>query len=254
MKRAILDHLRRAGAAILIGIGLGTMAACSAPVGQPAKVPVGASAWVATPMILSAERAGQMLTLRGITAPAGRVVVRRDAGVAYATGADDQGRFALGIGLPVTDALFVVETQSGQEAAPAPYRLFVTSDPDGPIALLTPGGPSQRLDAGGPLDAIDGDGRALIASGRSAPSQVLPVALGGAAPVAVRAGPDGRWVERLDAGQTLISVGGRRYVAPAWSGSGGPGALSVQPAGSGRLVRWATPGGSVQQSWFPDAG
>lgn len=238
--------------AVLATACLILVTACSEPVLAPAQTSAPTSDWVTTPMILGAERTAQGLTLRGVASAGGRVVVRGAAGVAYATGADDQGRFILRIGAPATDALFVVETQYGQDAAPAPYRLLVTRDVGGPIALLTPGGPSRRLDMTGPLDAIDTDGRAVLASGRARAGAVIPVTIGGAAPVEVPVGPDGRWVEQMEGGATAISVGGRSYVRPGAGLAGAP--LTVTAAGAGRWVSWSTPGGSAQQTWFPNAG
>jgi hypothetical protein len=253
MKRAISNDFRQAAQAVLIGLGLLAAAACTAPESQPAEATDGASGWVATPMILGAERTGQGLTLRGTTAPSGRVVVRGAAGVAYATGADAQGRFSLRIGAPATDTLFVVETQTGQDAAPAPYRLLVTRDALGPIALLTPGGASRRLDAAGPLDVIDGDSRAFLASGRATPRTVVPVALGASQPVGIPTGPDGRWIAPMEGGATRITVGDRDYLHPAWSVPTVEQPLTVSHAPGGTLVHWMTPGGPVQQAWFPAA-
>lgn len=251
MKRAILSDFGRCGRVALLAAGLTGLAACSGPTAEPAQTAVAASAWVTTPMIQAAQRTPQGLTLRGFAAPSGRVVVRAAGGVAYATGADDRGLFVLGIGLPVGDTLFVVETQNGQDASPAPYRLLVTRA--GPIALLTPGGPTQRLDRAGPLDVIDGDGRTELASGRATPGARILLTLGGGAPVEAVTGPDGRWVEPIGSGTASIAVGERAYARPALSGSAA-GPLSVTQQGAGRLVSWTTPGGSTQQSWFPDAG
>ncbi|CAN5276203.1 hypothetical protein BH10PSE1_BH10PSE1_05200 [soil metagenome] len=244
----------RCGTAILAAFCLISVAACSEPVRQPAQTSLGSSDWVTTPLILGAERTAQGLTLRGVAAPAGRVVVRGAAGVAYATSADDQGRFTLRIGSPAVDTLFVVETQYGQDAAPAPYRLLVTGDVGGPIALLTPGGPSHRLDMTGPLDAIDSDGRTMLASGRSRPGAVVPITIGGGAPIAVQTGPDGRWIEQMEGGASTISVGGRSYVRPDLSAPLAGTPLTVTAAAGGRRVSWSAPGGSAQQTWFPDAG
>lgn len=257
MKRAISSDFRRLGVLALAAGGLAVAFGCSAPTPQTPQGSVGTSSWVTTPMIQAAERTSQGLTLRGLAAPAGRVVVRGEAGVAYATGADDQGRFTLRIGAPTADTLFVVETQNGQDAAPAPYRLLVSRDSAGPIALLTPGGPSRRLDKAGPLDVIDGDGRSMLASGRASPGAVIPVVIDGAAPVGAHTGRDGRWVQSLEDGATTLAFADRTYVRPplARTASSSPVTITVTTAGGagGKLVTWATPGGSVQESWFPDA-
>lgn len=236
------------GAATLMAL-----AACSAPALQPAQAEPGASAWVTTPMIQAAVRTPEGLMLRGMTAPSGRVVVRGSAGVAYATNADGQGRFVLRIGPVATDTLFVVETQNGQEAAPAPYRLLLTRDPAGPIALLAPGGPSRRLDQTGPLDVIDSDGRALLVSGRGVPGGTASVATNGGAARDLRTGPDGRWVAPMDVASAEITVGGRRYVRPVMSGAPGETPLVVSTMSGGRLVVWSTSREVAQSSWFPDA-
>lgn len=234
------------GAAAMIALG-----ACSAPAQQPVLTPPEASTWVTTPMIKAAERARDGLILRGVTAPSGRVVVRASGGVAYATSADGQGRFVLRIDPPATDTLFVVETQNGQEAAPAPYRLLMTRDPNGPIALLTPGGPSLRLDRAGPLDVIDSDGRARLASGRVAPRGTVALTVNDGAELDLRAGPDGRWVAPM-AEASSVSVGGRRYEGPAQVGVSASAPLTVTAASGGSLVVWSTTRGAAQSSWFPD--
>ncbi|MDB5420137.1 MAG: hypothetical protein JWR59_84, partial [Brevundimonas sp.] len=218
---------------------------------QPVQTPPEASAWVTTPMIQAAERAGDGLILRGVTAPSGRVVVRASGGVAYATSADNQGRFVLRIGAPAADTLFVVETQNGQEAAPAPYRLLMTRDPGGPIALLTPGGPSLRLDGAGPLDVIDSDGRALLASGRVAPGGTVALAMDDGVERSLGAGPDGRWVAPM-ARASSVTVGGHRYESPAPGGGAASAPLSVTATSGGNLVVWTTTRGAAQSSWFPN--
>lgn len=227
------------------------LTACSAPVQKPARAEPDAAAWVTTPMIEAAERSPDGLILRGVTAPAGRVVVRAAAGVAYATSADNQGRFVLRIGAPAADTLFVVETQNGQEAAPAPYRLLMTRDPGGPIALLAPGGPSRRLDRTGPLDVIDSDGRALLASGRAAAGDAVPVSMNGGEERELVAGPDGRWILPID-GASFITVGARRYARPEMGGVSAAAPLTVSSVSGGRLVVWATSAGAAQASWFPE--
>lgn len=249
MKRAIWTDLKRRGRGLVGGATLAALAACSAPDRQPAEALAGASAWVMTPTVQRADRTNDGLILRGMTGPSGRVVVRAAGGVAYATGADDQGRFVLRIAPVASDTLFVVETQNGQEAAPAPYRLLITRDPAGPIALLTPGGPSHRLDMTGPLDVIDSDGRATIASGRAIPGADIQVALDGETARDLKAGPDGRWVASMDG--SAITVGGRSYVRPVGA-TAGEGAMRVISVTGGRLVVWSTSAKTAQSSWFPD--
>lgn len=251
MKRAIWGDLNQSSRALACAVAVVALGACSAPENAPAQAPAGAEAWVTTPLIQRAERSDQGLILRGGTAPSGRVVVRAAGGVAYATGADAQGRFVLRVGPLASDTLFVVETQNGQEAAPAPYRLMVMADVTGPIALLTPGGPSRRLDQAGPLDVIDSDGQALLASGRADPGSSVSVSINGIKHQ-LRAGSDGRWVAPVEGGATQIAVGERLYSRPAQSVSPPGGELTATSVSGGRLVRWATSPEAWQSSWFPD--
>ena len=253
MKRAISGDLKRRGPAGFGAAALVALAACSGPVQKPARAEPESSAWVTTPMIEAAERAPDGLILRGVTAPAGRVVVRAAAGVAYATSADNQGRFVLRVGAPATDSLFVVETQNGQEAAPAPYRLLMTRDPAGPIALLAPGGPSRRLDRTGPLDVIDSDGRAMLASGRTAPGGAVPVAMNDGVERELVAGPDGRWIFPIE-GASVIMIGARRYARPEMGKVSATTPLTVSSVSGGRLVVWSASPGAAQSSWFPEGG
>lgn len=252
MKRAISGDFQRRcglGAGLIFAISL---AACTAPPTKPAQETSGAASWVTTPLIKTAQRTPSGLMLRGVTAPAGRVVVRGQAGVAYATSADEQGRFALRIASPATDTLFVVETQIGQEAAPAPYRLLVTRDVGGPIALLTAGGPSLRLDPTGPLDVIDSDGRAWLASGRGGLGQNVSVSTAGRTAIEIPVQPDGRWVAPMQGGAPEISVGGQSYVRPNAGRPEAVAGLTVTPVSGGYLVIWPTSDAAPQSSWFPD--
>ncbi|MBJ7484371.1 hypothetical protein [Brevundimonas sp.] len=248
MKRANL--LSSMGLWIGAAVALLVLSACTAPARAPQSSSSGPAAWVMTPQVEGAERRNGGLMLVGQAAPDGRVVVRGPGGVAYATSADATGHFALRIDIPGEAALFVVETQSGQEATPAPYRLLVSPDAEGPVALLTTGGPSVRLDSAGPLAVIDGDGQTVLASGRAQPGAMTAVSTGGAS-IERQAQADGRWVLPLTQGASELTVGGRRYVVPSLS-VGEQGALSVRRGAGGRLVSWTTPGGAVQASWFPD--
>ena len=248
MKRANL--LSRHVIQFAVVVAFAATAACSAPPRAPKSAAAEASTWVITPQVESVERRQAGLILVGRAAPDGRVVVRGPGGIAYATSADGSGRFSVRIDAPREAALFMVETQSGQDATPAPYRLLVSSDLGGPIALLTPGGPSRRLDPAGPLDVVDGDGRNLLASGRSTSQGVTSVTRDGAS-VDVQAHGDGRWVLPLTAGARNVGISGRTYAIPSLQ-AGGQGSFSVAPGLGGRVVSWTTPGGAVQFSWFPD--
>jgi hypothetical protein len=251
MKRAILGELQRR---VVLGLGVAAvlaLVACTAPVDGPTQTPVEDAHWVTTPEIHAAERSGSGLVVSGLAAPSGRVAIRGAAGVAYATNADEEGRFVLRIAAPSADSLFVVETQKGQEAAPAPYRLLVTRDPDGPIALVSSGGPSQRLDPPGLLDVIDSDGRASLASGRGQPGGTASVSAGGRTIDRLPIGEHGRWVLPLDS-QASVTVGGRAYARPGLPPSVSGEGLSISESGGGRMVAWTSPEGATQFSWFPN--
>ncbi|WGM47428.1 hypothetical protein KOAAANKH_02305 [Brevundimonas sp. NIBR10] len=248
MKRANL--LSRRVTALVIGVALASTAACTAPQSAPKSAAAEASAWVMTPQVESVERRQDGLMLGGRAAPDGRVVVRGPGGIAYATSADASGRFSVRIDAPREAALFMVETQTGQDATPATYRLLVSADIAGPIALLTPGGPSLRLDQAGPLDVIDGDGRNLLASGRAAAQGPTEVTTDGS-PVEIQANQDGRWVLPLASGSRVVVVEDRVYSIPS-PPTGSPASFSVERGPGGRMVSWNTPGGAIQNAWFPD--
>ncbi len=235
---------------------LGGAGACSrAPEGGAPQTQAG-SDWVTPPQIDSVERTGAGLLVRGRAAPGGRVVLRAAGGVAYAVGADAGGHFDLQVRAPANDTLFLVETQAGQDAAPAPYQMLVSRDPAGPTALLGGGGPTKRLDRAGPLDVVDSDGHALLASGRATPGTTVQVSVAGRDPVPARVAGDGRWSLMLTnegAGGAEIVVGGRRYAYPGpVSGSGGGGdGLAMVSNPQGWSVSWPVPPRSRQSSWFP---
>jgi len=238
---------------------LGGAGACSRAPEAGAPQTQAGSDWVTPPQVESIERTGSGLMVRGRAAPGGRVVLRAAGGVAYAVGADANGRFDLQIRSPANDTLFLVETQAGQDAAPAPYRMLVSRDPVGPTALLGGGGPTKRLDRAGPLDVVDSDGHALLASGRATPGTTVQVSVAGREPRPVRVGMDGRWSLMLTnegAGGAEIVVGGRRYAypGPAMGSSGNAGAgdgLAMVSNPQGWSVSWPVPPRSRQSSWFP---
>lgn len=251
MKRPIFASGALVPAMALIVGGAGS--GCSAPERAAQPPTAGTGGWVSPPMIESVERGRVSLIVRGGMAPLGRVVLRSAGDTAYAAGADERGRFELRVQPPAADALFIVETRTGQDAAPAPYRMLASRDPAGPIALLAPGAASRRLDPAGPLDVIDSDGRALLASGRTSPGAVATISVGGGPATEARAGADGRWTQTLAApgnAATDIVVGGRRYFYPG-PGDGDPVLERVQ---GGWRSSWSLSPGSRQSSWFPDAG
>lgn len=234
---------------------LGGVAACSpAPEGRAPEAQLGAG-WVSPPQIESVERTASGLSVRGRAAPQGRVVLRAAGGTAYAVGADANGRFDLQVRSPANDTLFMVETQDGQDASPAPYQMLVSRDPAGPTALLSPGAPTRRLDPAGPLDVVDSDGHALLASGRAAPGSTVAVSVAGRDPVQAHVGADGRWSLALTsegAGAAEIVVAGRRYAYPGpVMGSGSGGGLAMVSNPQGWSVSWPVEPRSRQGSWFP---
>lgn len=233
--------------------GLIAVAACSTRTEQQEAAAEAPQGWVMPPMIDGAQRTAQGLRLTGQVAPQGRVVVRGAGGAAYATGADDRGRFEIAVQTPAMDTLFVVETQNGQDAAPAPYRLLVTHDPAGPIALVGPGAPSRRLDPAGPLGSIDSDGRSVILSGRASAGAPVAVDVAGEQPITLRASSDGAWSATppaAGAGGRAVSIGGVAYAYPGAQVANSD--LAVERLGAGWSVTWAIPGGGHQVSWFPD--
>ena len=242
----------------IVALITGIAAACSAP--ERAAAPEAASGadrvggWVTTPLIDSVERGPGNLIVQGSAAPLGRVVLRGAGETAYAAGADDRGRVELRIQPPAADTLFVVETRTGQDAAPAPQRLLVAKDPAGPIALLAAGAPTRRLDPAGALDVIDGDGEALVASGRAAPGTKVSVLVGGAAAIETLVGKDGRWSLLLDApggAATDVTVGGRLYRYPG-SGPAISDGFALEAVQGGFRASWRLSAASQQSSWFPN--
>jgi hypothetical protein len=256
MKRRIFAIGMTALSVVAI-VALGSVGACSrAREGRAPGPQDGAgSGWVTPPQIDSAARTASGLSVRGRAAPQGRVVLRAAGGTAYAVGADANGRFDLEVRAPVNDTLFMVETQNGQDASPAPYQMLVSRDPAGPTALLGPGAPTRRLDRAGPLDVVDSDGHALLASGRAAPGSTVAVSVAGRDPVQAHVRPDGRWSLNLTtegAGPAEIVVAGRRYAYPGPAlGSGSGGALAVVSNPQGWSVSWPVAPRSRQGSWFP---
>ncbi|QTC92024.1 hypothetical protein [Brevundimonas goettingensis] len=238
--------------------GLGGVACSPAPQGRAPEAQA-AAGWVTPPQIEAVERTAAGLTVRGRAAPQGRVVLRAAGGTAYAVGADANGRFDLQVRSPANDTLFLVETQDGQDASPAPYRMLVSHDPAGPTALLSPGAPTKRLDPAGPLDVVDSDGHALLASGRATAGSSVAVSVAGRAPTQVRVGADGRWslvLTNEGAGAAEIVVAGRRYAYPgpalgAGGGAGGGDGLAMVSNPQGWSVSWPVPPRSRQGSWFP---
>ena len=237
-------------------LGCVMLAACS-PSSEPRTAEARAetaAGWTRPPAIAAVRRAQGMLIFTGQAEPGARVVLRSEAGAAYAAAADDEGRFEIRMAAPRDDLLLSPETQVGQDAAPSPDRLLILAGGRGPIVTLRAGGPTRRLDPAPALGAIDSDGRMRLASGQSPD---------GATPVLVQVGgesgrvtPDsaGRWrlVLAPADGADEIRVGEARCVWPGEPAPGAPG--GVERAGAGWRVIWTGPGGARQTTWLPDGG
>lgn len=242
MKRPIASTL----SATLAAATVLAVAACGERA-QPQAEAAPDTGWVMPPEIDEAVSSGGELIVRGRASPLGRVVVSGAGGLAYAVGADTEGRFELRVPRPAHDTLFLVEARVGQEGFPAPYRLLIGADPQAPIALLAVGAPTQRLDGGHGLDAVDTDGRAALVSGRAAPD--AEVVIEGSVERRAKADETGRWrLAGSGDGTTPIRVGGVAY-APA---PGGSAPDTLERAGAGWRIAWSSPGGGRQSTWFPD--
>lgn len=250
MKRAIF------GKAVMTLLLCLANAACSPPApaeAERARSPAAIEGWTRPPMIQSVRREPGSLIFIGEAEPGVRVVLRSDSGPAYAAAADDQGRFEIRMSPPAGDLLLRPETQTGQDAAPAPERLLIVAGGRGPVAILRSGGATRRLDPAPALGAVDSDGMMRLVSGRSEP---------GGAPIDLQAGdetgrvtPDGagRWslVLAPSAGPDQIRVGGRTFTWPGEAAGGA--AFRVERAGAGWRVVWSEPAGGRQTTWLPDA-
>ena len=242
MKRPIAATLPASLTALVALI----VSACSEPA-QPAAEATQETGWVMPPEIDEVASTGRELIVRGEASPLGRVVVSGAGGLAYAVGADAEGRFELRVPRPGRDTLFLVEARVGEAGFPAPYRLLIGADPLAPIALLAIGAHTQRLDSGPGLDAVDSDGRAAFVSGR-APAGA-EVVIEGSVQRRVTADRQGRWrLAGSGDGTTPISVDGRTY-APT---PGGTTPDTLQRARAGWSIAWSSPGGGRQSTWFPD--
>jgi hypothetical protein len=250
MKQAMCG--KRGMIVALTGLAL---AACSPAPREPAaeaRQPA-VTGWTRPPLVESVRRAGDGLVVGGAAEPGARVVLRSEAGAAYAAAANPRGRFEIRMAAPSGDLLLRPETQVGQDAAPSPDRLLILAGGRGPIAILRPGGATRRLDAAPVLGAVDSDGAARLVSGRvPTPSAPLTVVAGGET---LRVTPDaaGRWSLMLTParGGDEIRVDGQSFRWPG-AGASGPG-LQVERAGQGWRVGWPDPSGGRQTTWLPDA-
>lgn len=229
------------------------LGACSGePSGPEATPGEGQAGWAAPPRIESVSRTAGGLTVSGHAAPNARVVLRGVDGAAFAASADGVGRFDIRMTAPAGDLLLIPETQTGQDAAPAPERLLILANGQGPMAMLAPGAASRRLDGAGLLGAVDSDGRMLALSGRSTAGQEVRVTLNGRPAAVATTAADGRWsaVVGPAGGPARIGVGARVYDFPGEGGVDGQAAR----AGEGWRLSWAVPVGGRQTTWLPDAG
>jgi len=231
---------------------LALLAACSNARTDQAQ-PKGETAigWAAPPRIDTVRRAPNGLTVSGRAGPGARVVLRGADDMAFAASADDAGRFDILMGAPRGDVLLTPETQTGQDAAPAPERLLILGDGQGPIALLTPGAASVRLDGAGALGAVDSDGRFLALSGQAQAGSSVRITVDGRPGAVAQADAGGRWtaVVGSSTGPARLGVGPRIYDFP---GDGGATAQAAR-SGAGWRLAWEVPAGGRQITWLPDA-
>ena len=232
---------------------LALLAACSGERPDPASASVETvSAWSTPPRVEAVARTASGLTVSGRAAPGARVVLRGADGTAFAASADDSGRFDIRMSAPAGDILMTPETQTGQDAAPAPERLLILAGGQGPIAMLAPGVAARRLDGAGALGAVDSDGQMLALSGRGAAGQPVRITLDGRPTAVATADAEGRWsaVVGPSAGAARLGVGASLYDYP------GPGGATPDAtrAGQGWRVTWQVPAGGRQSTWLSDAG
>ena len=207
--------------------------------------------WTQPPTIANARLAGATLIIDGVAEPGARVVLRGDAGAAYAVTADEAGAFQIRMIASPQTVLLRPETQIGQDAAASPERLLLVEGGKGPMAVLRPGQSTRRLDPAPPLGAIDSDGGQVLASGAIDGPQTISA---GGRTSTISPDGEGRWSLLLDPSQAAaITVGGRTFAWPGSSASGGPTASpEVTRAGAGWRVRWSASQGSLQSTWLPD--
>lgn len=209
--------------------------------------------WAATPRINSVlpQPSGGAL-VRGVAVPGARVVLSGKEGPAVAVSADAQGLFELQVAATSIGGLLTPEIQIGQDTTPGPQQLLITGEDERLAVLLTQGGASLRLTPGPVLDVLDGDGRGLVASGRTKPGRQIVLRAGGGQAEAV-ADRTGRWtivVPIIGDQAAVIQVDGHDFHYP------GPGQPSdrAERAGQGWRITRQLSGVARQTSWLPDAG
>ena len=245
MKRAILSTV-----AVMLLAGA---AACSpAPPEQVKEGAAQVGAWARPPVVEAVERTGSSMVVSGVAEPEARVVLRSDAGAAFAATADSHGRFEIRLPTPSEHLLLRPETQVGQDAVGSPDRLLILAAQRGPIVILRPGAPTRRLDAAPALGAVDSDGRMRLASGQSAPGTALIEVQSGGESVRVAPGADGRWSVLLapHEGPDQIRVAGRDFTWPGRAMASGD--VAVERMEAGWRIGWTGPGNARQSTWLPD--
>jgi hypothetical protein len=227
------------------------LASCSGPSDAPEPSTAAESArdWVIPPRVETVRVDSGSLVFAGGAQPGGRVVLRTEAGAAFAAVADAEGRFEIRMTRPAGDLVLHPETQRGQDAAPSPETILVLAG--GPIAMLSPGIPTRRLDAGPSLGAVDSDGRVMVLSGRAPAETSVTVSVSGRdVPGDVTADARGQWMTVLPgAGAAPIRVDGSLFDYPG--GRSDPDGFKVQQAGAGWTVHWSAPDGARQTTWLP---
>jgi hypothetical protein len=227
------------------------LASCSGPTNEPEHVATVESSrdWVIPPRVDAVKADAGSLAFMGQGQPGGRVVLRTDAGAAFAAVADQRGGFEIRMARPAGDLVLHPETQRGQDAAPSPETILVLAS--GPIATLSPGIPTRRLDAGSVLGAVDTDGRVMVLSGRAVAGASVKVSVSGRdVPMDVTADAEGHWMAILpDTGAAPIRIDDTTFDYPG--GRPGSGGFQVQQAGQGWTVHWSAPDGARQTTWLP---
>lgn len=257
MKRQIVNRALRRSLAVVCGMGLMALSACSSPEGAQGGADKVAgdrtTGWTATPHIETVASKDGALVFHGLASPGARVVLRTSGGQAFAVSADGQGVFDLSMPPPAGDLMLTPEVQVGQQAAAGPERLFIARGGVGPIALLRIGDVTHRLGASAGLDAVDSDGRMTIATGRAQPNMDIVISVNGQASSPVKTDQDGRWrlvLTGVGASGARIAVGSRSFDYPGRS-AGEPGVLVR--SGAGWTLNWSAGGAEAAQSvWLPE--
>lgn len=227
----------------LLLCAVGALTGCQAPSSSRDDASAEPSAWLRPPQIDSVRREGGRAIVSGRADPGARVVLRGEAGAAFAAAADREGRFVVRVAETGGDLILTPEVQNGQDAAASPDRLALLAS--GASALLRAGGATWRLDPPAEaLDVVDFDGQVILASGRASAGEPVTVKASGQT-LSANTDAQGRWSLILPAGTLGFSVGTAAYVLPSWVNDG------ISPSNTGQTVNWHTSDGVLQQSWLP---